>query len=32
MDFTGNAALAKFGFALGWQASSANSDGELVVR
>ncbi|HWS69269.1 MAG TPA: M28 family peptidase [Steroidobacteraceae bacterium] len=24
MDFTGNAALAKFGFALGWQASSAN--------
>jgi hypothetical protein len=24
MDFASNAALAKFGFALGWQALSAN--------
>ena len=29
MDFASNAALAKFGFALGWQALTADQIGEL---
>ena len=31
MDFSTNAALAKFGFALGWQALTADRDGELAA-
>jgi len=31
MDFASNAASAKFGFALGWQALNAKADGETWV-